>query len=225
MTVRVLVVEDEPKMAELLRRGLRQEGLLAEVATSGADAVASARMSTYDAIVLDLMLPDMSGMDVCRRLRAAAVWAPIVMLTARGAVADRVEGLDAGADDYLVKPFAFDELLARLRSVTRRGPAERPAILTVGDLRLDPAGRRVWRAGQEVVLTSKEFAVLHAFMRRPGQVLSREQLLDHAWDIAFEPASNVVDVHVRCLREKLDRPFGMRSLETVRGAGYRLRNA
>jgi two-component system, OmpR family, response regulator len=225
MAMRVLVVEDEPKMADLLRRGLSQEGLLAEVATSGSDAVASARINSYDAIILDLMLPDMSGVDVCRRLRAAEVWAPIVMLTARSAVADRVAGLDAGADDYLVKPFAFDELLARLRSVTRRGPAERPAVLAVGDLRLDPAARRVWRAGREIALTSKEFTLLHAFMRRPGQVLSREQLLDHAWDLAFEPASNVVDVHVRCLREKLDRPFGMRSLETVRGAGYRLRNA
>jgi two-component system OmpR family response regulator len=223
MAVRVLVVEDEPKMAELLRRGLTEEGLPTQVATTGEDAVAFARLATYDAIILDLMLPDMSGLDVCRRLRGASVWAPIVMLTARGAIADRVEGLDAGADDYLVKPFSFAELLARLRSVTRRGVGERPTILAVGDLQLDPAGRRVWRGRREVVLTGKEFAILHALMRRPGQVLSREQLLEHAWDVAFEPASNVVDVHVRCLREKVDRPFGVRSLETVRGVGYRLR--
>jgi two-component system OmpR family response regulator len=223
MAVRVLVVEDEPKMAELLRRGLTEEGLPTQVATTGEDAVAFARLATYDAIILDLMLPDMSGLDVCRRLRGASVWAPIVMLTARGAIADRVEGLDAGADDYLVKPFSFAELLARLRSVTRRGVSERPTILEVGDLRLDPAGRRVWRGRREVVLTGKEFAILYALMRRPGQVLSREQLLQHAWDFAFEPASNVVDVHVRCLREKVDRPFGLSSLETVRGVGYRLR--
>jgi two-component system OmpR family response regulator len=222
-TMRLLLVEDEVRLAAALQRGLRSEGFTVDLAHTGPDGLNKARESSYDAIILDLMLPDMSGLDVCRRLRGASVWAPIVMLTARGAIADRVEGLDAGADDYLVKPFSFAELLARLRSVTRRGVGERPTILAVGDLQLDPAGRRVWRGRREVVLTGKEFAILHALMRRPGQVLSREQLLEHAWDVAFEPASNVVDVHVRCLREKVDRPFGVRSLETVRGVGYRLR--
>jgi two-component system OmpR family response regulator len=181
------------------------------------------RCTPYNVIVLDVMLPDISGIEVCRRLRAEEVWSPVLMLTARDAVTDRVAGLDAGADDYLIKPFAFDELLARLRALDRRGAAERPTVLIVGELRLDPASRRVWRGGREIALTAKEFAILQTFMRYPDRVLTREQLLEHAWDFAYESRSNVVDVYVRYLREKLDRPFGRNSLQTVRGVGYRLR--
>ena len=177
----------------------------------------------YDAIVLDLMLPGLDGVSVCRRWRENGVWTPVLMLTARDAIEDRVAGLDAGADDYLPKPFSFAELLARLRALARRGAAERPAVLEVGELRLDPATRQVWRGEAEIKLSAKEFALLETFMRRPGDVLSRLQLLEHAWDYAFENRSNVVDVYVRYLREKIDRPFARNSIETVRGAGYRLR--
>jgi len=182
-----------------------------------------ARATPYDAIVLDVMLPGVDGFDVCRELRASGVWAPVLMLTARDGVQDRVAGLDTGADDYLTKPFSFAELLARLRALTRRGPLERPAVLEVGSLRLDPATRRVQRGDVEISLSAKEFALLETFMRRPGEVHSRLNLLEHAWDYAYENRSNVVDVYVRYLREKIDRPFGVSSLETVRGAGYRLR--
>jgi two-component system OmpR family response regulator len=219
----VLVVEDEPKMAALIRRGLHEEGLAADVTGRGEDAVWMAGATEYDAVVLDVMLPGVDGFEVSRRLRAARVWVPILLLTARDAVEDRVEGLDSGADDYLVKPFAFAELLARLRALVRRGPVERPPTLEVGDLRLDPATRRAWRGGTEVTLSAKEFALLETFMRRPGEVLSRFHLLEHAWDQAYENRSNVVDVYVRYLREKVDRPFGVDSIETVRGVGYRLR--
>jgi two-component system, OmpR family, response regulator len=218
-----LVVEDEPKMAALIRRGLREEGLAADVAGKGEDAVWMAGGSEYDAIVLDVMLPGIDGFETCRRLRADGVWIPVLMLTARDAVEDRVAGLDSGADDYLLKPFSFAELLARLRALARRGAVERPAVVEVGDLRLDPATRRVWRGGEEVGLSAKEFALLETFMRRPGQVLSRLQLLEHAWDYEYENRSNVVDVYVRYLREKVDRPFRADSIETVRGVGYRLR--
>jgi two-component system OmpR family response regulator len=221
--MRVLIVEDEVKMAGLLRRGLREEGLAADVARTGDDALWMARATEYDAIVLDVMLPGVDGFEVCRRLREDDVWSPVLMLTARDAVGDRVTGLDAGADDYLTKPFSFAELLARLRALARRPPLERPAILEVGDLRLDPATRRVWRGEVEIQLSAKEFAVLETFMRRPGQVLSRYQLLEHCWDYGYENRSNVVDVYVRYLRDKVDRPFGRSSLETVRGVGYRLR--
>jgi two-component system, OmpR family, response regulator len=221
--MRVLVVEDEVKMAALLRRGLVEEGLSADVARSGEDALWMAAATEYDAIVLDVMLPGTDGFEVCRRLREAGRWAPVLMLTARDAVEDRVQGLDAGADDYLTKPFSFAELLARLRALARRPPLERPAIVEVGDLRLDPATRQVWRDGAEIELSAKEFALLETFMRRPGEVLSRYQLLEHCWDYGYENRSNVVDVYVRYLREKIDRPFGRSSLETVRGAGYRLR--
>jgi two-component system, OmpR family, response regulator len=220
--MRILVVEDEPKMAALVRRGLIEEGHAADVAGRGEDAVWMAEAHAYDAIVLDVMLPGMSGYDACRRLRSAGVWTPVLMLTARDAVEDRVAGLDAGADDYLTKPFSLAELFARLRALIRRGDVERPTELVVGDLRLDPASRRVWRGDTEVPLSPKEFALLETFMRRPGQVLSRLQLLEHAWDFAYENRSNVVDVYMRYLREKLDRPFARNSLETVRGAGYRL---
>ena len=221
--MRILIVEDEVKLAGLIRRGLTEEAHAADVAATGEDALWMARRTEYDAIVLDLMLPGVTGVDVCRSLRSDGVWSPILMLTARDGIEDRIGGLDAGADDYLTKPFAFAELLARLRALVRRGAPERPAVLVVGDLRLDPATRRVWRDGAEVVLSRKEFALLETFMRRPGRVLSRFDLLEHAWDYDYENRSNVVDVYVRYLREKIDRPFGRESLETVRGAGYRLR--
>jgi two-component system, OmpR family, response regulator len=177
----------------------------------------------YDAIVLDVMLPGMDGFEVCRRLRADSVWTPILMLTARDSVEDRVNGLDGGADDYLTKPFSFAELSARLRALVRRGPVERPTVLRAGDLHLDPASRRVWRGGTDISLSAKEHALLETFMRRRGEVLDRFQLLEHAWDNEYENRSNIVDVYVRYLREKVDRPFGVESIETVRGAGYRLR--
>ncbi len=218
--MRILVVEDEIKMARLIQRGLRDEGLAADVANRGEDALWMAAATDYDAIVLDVMLPGMDGFATCRTLRADGVWAPVVMLTARDAVTDRIAGLDGGADDYLTKPFSFSELLARLRALARRGPVERPTVLRVGDLALDPAGRRVWR--QETEITLKEFALLEAFMRRPGEVLSRFHLLEQAWDYDYENRSNVIDVYVRYLRRKIDLPFGTRTLETVRGSGYRL---
>ena len=221
--MRVLVVEDEIKMAALLRRGLSEEGLAVDVAGSGEDGLVRAEATEYDAIVLDVMLPGIDGFETCRRLREGGTWAPVLMLTARDSVADRVAGLDTGADDYLVKPFAFAELLARLRALARRGEPERPAVLEVGDLRLEPATRRVSRGSSEIVLSAKEFALLETFMRRPGEVLSRLTLLEHAWDFAYDNRSNVVDVYVRRLRRKLDEPFGRDSLETVRGFGYRLR--
>jgi two-component system, OmpR family, response regulator len=223
VTVRVLVVEDELRMASLIRRGLTQEGLATDVATSGEDALWLAGAHDYDAIVLDVMLPGIDGFEACRRLRRGGIWAPVLMLTARDSVDDRVSGLDTGADDYLVKPFAFAELLARLRALARRGDTERPNVLEVGDLRLDPALREVRRGTRAIRLSAKEFALLETFMRRPGEVLSRLHLLEHAWDFAYENRSNVVDVYVRHLRRKIDEPFDRHSLETVRGAGYRLR--
>ena len=221
--MRILVVEDELKMAGLLRRGLQEEGHAVDLARTGDDAIWMARATEYDAVVLDLMLPGIDGIEVCRRLRDGSVWTPVLMLTARDGVDDRVAGLDAGADDYLPKPFSFAELLARLRALVRRGANERPAVLEVGDLRLDPATRRAWRGDTEVKLSAKEFALLEAFMRRPGDVLSRYQLLEHAWDYDYKNRSNIVDVYVRYLRDKIDRPFGRHSIETVRGVGYRLR--
>jgi len=223
--VRVLVVEDEPKMARLLKRGLDEEGHPADVARTGEEALWMARSAAYDAIVLDVMLPGLDGFATCRELRAREVWTPVILLTARDAIEDRVAGLDTGADDYLVKPFSFAELLARLRALLRRAPGERPSLLEVDDLRLDPAAHRAWRGESELELSAKEFALLELFMRRAGQVLSRMQLLDGAWDMGFESRSNVVDVYVRYLREKIDRPFGRHSLETVRGVGYRLRRS
>ena len=221
--MRVLVVEDERKLGELLRRGLGEEGYAADLADRGEEALWMAQAVSYDAIVLDVMLPGADGFEICRRLRGNGVWSPVLMLTARDAVDDRVSGLDAGADDYLAKPFAFEELLARLRALTRRAPTERPPVLEVGDLRLDPAAHTAWRGDQELVLSAKEFSLLELFMRRPGLTLSRTQLLDGAWDMAFESRSNVIDVYVRYLREKIDRPFGRDSIETIRGVGYRLR--
>ncbi len=221
--MRVLVVEDERKLGELLRRGLGEEGYAADLADRGEEALWMAQAVFYDAIVLDVMLPGADGFEICRRMRGNGVWSPVLMLTARDAVDDRVSGLDAGADDYLAKPFAFEELLARLRALTRRAPAERPSVLEIGDLRLDPAAHKAWRGDQELDLSAKEFALLELFMRRPGMTLSRTQLLDGAWDMAFESRSNIIDVYVRYLREKIDRPFGRDSIETIRGVGYRLR--
>jgi two-component system OmpR family response regulator len=219
----VLIVEDDVKLASLIRRGLRDDGMAADVAIKGEDALWMAGATAYDAVVLDVMLPGLDGFEVCTRLRRDGVWSPVLMLTARDAVEDRVRGLDTGADDYLTKPFSMAELSARLRALARRGPVERPSVLEVGDLRLDPASKRVWRDGADVALSPKEFALLETFMRRPGQVLDRFQLLEHAWDYEYENRSNVVDVYVRYLREKVDRPFGVDSIETVRGVGYRLR--
>jgi two-component system OmpR family response regulator len=221
--VRVLVVEDDPKMAALIRRGLSEDGVVVDAAASGEDALWMAGASPPDAIVLDVMLPGIDGFETCRRLRADGVWSPVLFLTARDAVEDRIAGLDGGGDDYLVKPFSFGELLARLRALVRRGVEPRPSVLEVGDLRLDPAARRVWRHGTEIDLSARELALLEALMRRPGQALSRLQLLESAWDQAYDNRSNVVDVYVRYLREKLDRPFGADTIETVRGHGYRLR--
>jgi two-component system, OmpR family, response regulator len=216
--VRALVVEDQPKLASLIQRGLSEEGYAVDVAPDGPQALVRATATEYDVIVLDVMLPGFDGFEVCRRLREQTVQAPVLMLTARDGVDDRIAGLDLGADDYLTKPFAFDELLARLRALTRRGALERTPVLAVGALRLDPRTRRVWREDEELDLSTKEFALLETFMRHPGQVLSRFELLEHAWDFAYDNRSNVVDVYVRYLRQKL----GASAIETVRGAGYRL---
>jgi two-component system OmpR family response regulator len=222
--VRVLVVEDETKLASLLRRGLRSRGMGVDVASTGEEALARATTTPYDVILLDLMLPGVDGLEVCRRLRAEEVWAPTLMLTALDEVDDRVRGLDAGADDYLAKPFSFDELMARIRALVRRSAPPRPAVLEVDDLRLDPASHRAWRDGDELSLTSREFSLLETFMRHPGQVLSRLELLEHVWDQSYENRSNVIEVYVGYLRDKLDRKGEPSPIETVRGAGYRLRS-
>ena len=210
-------------MAAAIRRGLRFEGLIVDLAADGEEALRLVGTTVYDAIVLDVMLPGLDGFATCRRLRADGVWVPVLMLTARDAVEDRVRGLDGGADDYLTKPFSLAELTARLRALARRGPIERPAVLSAGDLRLDPATREVWRGETAIELSAREFALLETFLRRPGQVLTQDQLLEAAWDLGFGPRSNVVEVYVRYLREKIDRPFDVHSIETVRGVGYRLR--
>jgi two-component system, OmpR family, response regulator len=221
--VRVLVIEDETRMAALLRRGLEEEGYAVDLASDGDEGLFRAAENDYDVVLLDAMLPGMSGYEVCRQMRQHRRWAPVLMLTARDGIADRVAGLDAGADDYLTKPFAFAELTARLRALLRRGSAERPPVLTVGDLTLDPAAHSVRRAGREVELTAKEFALLELLMRHPGEVLTRTRILEHVWDFAYDPSSNVVDQYIAYLRRKIDRPFAREDVETVRGAGYRLR--
>jgi len=221
--MKVLVVEDDVKLAGLIRRGLRNAGGTADVAIKGEDAIWMAGSTEYDAIILDVMLPGIDGFAVCERLRREGIWSPVLMLTARDSVADRVAGLDGGADDYLTKPFAFLELLARLRALVRRGPVERPTVLEVGDLRLNPASHEAWRAKTRVELSAKEFLLLEAFMRSPGRVLTRYELLESVWESDFESRSNVVDAYVRLLRKKIDKPFGVKSIETVRGVGYRLR--
>jgi two-component system OmpR family response regulator len=221
--VRVLVVEDEVRMAALLRRGLAEEGFAVDTVGDGLDAVWQATEITYDVIVLDLMLPGIDGLEVCRRLRDAQRWSPVLMLTARGDVADRIRGLNVGADDYLPKPFSFGELSARLRALIRRGGCERPAVLAVDDLRLDPAARRVSRGTTELDLSPKEFALLELLMRHPDEVLSRTAIIEHVWDFAYNGTSNVVDQYVAYLRRKIDKPFRVSQLETIRGVGYRLR--
>jgi two-component system OmpR family response regulator len=221
--MRVLIVEDDPKMADLIRRGLTENGNATDVATRGEDALWMAQAHEYDAIVLDVMLPTLDGFATCSALRDAGVWSPVLMLTARDAVEDRVAGLDAGADDYLTKPFSLAELRARLRALQRRAFAERPTVLEVDDLKLDPATQQVWRGDVEIDLSAKEYMLLELFMRRPGQVLSRYELLEHAWDMGYDNRSNVVTVYMRYLREKIDRPFARSALETVYGSGYRLR--
>ena len=219
----MLVVDDDPNVLRVMKRGLVYAGYGVDEADSGETALASARDRPPDLVILDVMLPGLDGLEVCRRLRAASPQLPILLLTARDRVPDRVAGLDAGADDYLVKPFSYAELLARLRALARRGEPERPCLLSVGDLTLDPATRAVHRGDEEIALSAKEFALLETFMRRPGEVLSRLHLLEHAWDFAYDARSNVVDVYIRHLRRKIDEPFGRSSLETVRGAGYRLK--
>ena len=221
--MRVLIVEDELKMARLIRRVVLEEGYAADVTPNGSDAVWMAGATDYDVIVLDVLLPGLTGFEVCKRLRESGVWSPVLMLTARDAVEDRIAGLDSGADDYLTKPFSFAELLARLRALTRRGPVGAPPILQVGDLRLDPSSRQVWRGDVAIELSTKEFALLETMMRRSGHIVSRFDLLEHAWDSSYENRSNIVDVYIRYLRRKIDRPFGIVSIETVRGSGYRLR--
>jgi two-component system, OmpR family, response regulator len=221
--MRVLVVDDEVRLAALIRRGLEEEGHAVDVVGDGPDAVWMATENSYDAVVLDVMLPGFDGFEVCRRLREQAVWSPVLMLSARGQVDDRVRGLDCGADDYLAKPFTFAELGARLRALARRGGEPRPTTVSVGDLRLDPATRQAWRGDVELVLSAKEFSLLEFLMRHPGEVLTRTRILEHGWDFAFDGVSNVVDQYIRYLRNKIDRPFGRTDLETVRGAGYRLR--
>jgi two-component system OmpR family response regulator len=221
--MRVLVVDDEVKLARLLQRGLRQHGVATDVAGSGEEALVLARATFYDAIVLDLMLPGCDGFDVCRQLRDESNWTPTLMLSALSDVENRVRGLDTGADDYLAKPFSLDELLARLRAIARRGASPRPTVLEVGSVRLDPSSRQAWHGSTELALTAREFSLLETFMRHPGEVLSRFELLEHVWDGSYENRSNVIDVYVGYLRDKLDRPFGTQTIETVRGAGYRLR--
>jgi two-component system, OmpR family, response regulator len=219
----VLVVEDEVKMAALIRRGLSEQGLSVDVAGSGEDATGMALGSNYDAIVMDVMLPGIDGFETCRQLRTEGILSPVLILSARGGLEDRVAGLDGGADDYMTKPFSFPELLARLRALVRRAQDERPAELVLGGLRLDPGSREVWRGEAEIELSAKEFTLLEVLMRNAGLVLSRTQLLDQAWEHGCEHHSNVIDVHIRFLRRKIDEPFGVHSIETVRGAGYRLR--
>ncbi len=220
--MKILVVEDEVKMARAIRRGLEREGYAVDVAADGDQALFQATEYDYDAIVLDLMIPVRDGFEVCRELRARGRWAPVLILTAREAVEDRVRGLDAGADDYLVKPFAFDELLARLRSLLRRAPAERPAVLQVGDVVLDPASHSVTRASQPVDLSAREFALLEFLMRHGTEAVTRTAILEHVWDVNYEGFSNVVDVYVGYLRRKLEEPFGRPFVRTVRGVGYGL---
>jgi two-component system, OmpR family, response regulator len=224
-TVRVIVVEDEVKLASLIRKALREQGMLADLAPNGEDALWMAAATAYDVLLLDVNLPGIDGFEVCHRLRVGGIRTPILMLTARDAVDDRITGLDTGADDYMVKPFDFNELFARVRALARRGPMEHGPTLTVGDLSLDVATHTVTCAGVEIGLSTKELQLLEVFMRRPGQVLSRYDLLEGAWEMDYENRSNVIDVYVRYLREKIDRPFGTETIETVRGVGYRLRPA
>jgi two-component system OmpR family response regulator len=223
--VRVLLVDDDPTLTTIIADRLRGNGLLVDVAPRGEDALWMAGSTPYDVVLLDVVLPGLDGFETLRRLREDEVQTPIVMLTARDAVDYRIAGLDTGADDYVTKPFDVGELLARLRALARRGPTERAPVLRVGDLELDPATQRVRRGGREIPLSTKERQLLEVFMRNPGQLLSRYRLLEGAWDTGYQHQSNVIDVYVRYLRQKIDRPFGVESIETIRGAGYRLKAA
>jgi DNA-binding response OmpR family regulator len=216
------VVEDEKRLAAGLKKGLEAEGFAADVALNGTDGLWMARENPYDAIVLDIMLPGMNGYQVCATLREEQVWTPILMLTAKDGEFDEAEALDTGADDYVTKPFSFVVLVARLRSLIRRGAGERPVILQAGELRFDPGARRAWRGEAEVDLTAREMALLEFLLRHKGEVMSKGAILEHVWDYDFEGDSNIVEVYVGHLRNKLDRPFGRSALETVRGVGYRL---
>ncbi len=220
--MRLLLVEDDPGMAEMLSASLRHQGYAVDRARTGDDALWKVRENPYDVIVLDAMIPPPDGFEVCKQIRDEGRWAPVLMLTARDAVADRIRGLDVGADDYLTKPFALDELHARLRAVTRREPAERPVALAVNDLTIDPVTRIVTRGEAEILLSPKEYALLCEFVRRPGEVLSRTHLIEHVWDFAYDGTSNIVDAYVKHLRSKIDRPFGRDTIKTVRAVGYRL---
>lgn len=220
--MRILVVDDEVRLADGVRRGLEAEGFAVDVANNGIDALWRARETRYDAIVLDLMMPGLSGWKVCETLRAEDNWTPVLMLTAKDGEWDQVEALETGADDYVTKPFSFAILVARLRALIRRGAAERPTVLEAGDLRLDPAARRVWRGEAEIAVTAREFAVLEHLMRHPGQVLSKRDVIAGVWNDDFEGDPNIVEVYVGHLRQKVDRPFGRTAIETIRGAGYRL---
>jgi two-component system OmpR family response regulator len=220
--MRVLVVEDERRLAAGLRKGLEAEGFAVDVALDGGDGLWMAREHPYDAIVLDIMLPGTNGYRICATLRREGVWTPILMLTAKGGEWDEVEALDTGADDYLTKPFAYAVLVARLRALLRRGARERPVVLEAGDLRVDPAARRAWRAGVELELTPRELALVEFLLRRRGEVVSKREILEHVWDYDFEGDPNIVEVYVWHLRNKLDRPFGRDTIQTIRGAGYRL---
>ena len=222
--VRVLVVEDERRMADMLRRGLTEDGYSVDVTRDGIDAVWMASEVGYDAVLLDVNLPGISGVEVCRRLRAKGVWVPVLMVTSRTAIDDRVVGLDVGADDYLAKPFSFVELHARIRALIRRGSPPRPTVLAAGGLYLDPAARSVRRDAVQLCLSAKEFELLKLFLQHVDEVLSRDFIVEHAWDFAFQLGSNIVDQHVASIRRKIDRPFHLDQLETVRGAGYRLRS-
>jgi DNA-binding response OmpR family regulator len=220
--VRVLVVEDEKRLAAGLKKGLEAEGFATDIALNGTDGLWMAKENPYDAIVLDIMLPGMNGYKVCATLREDEVWTPILMLTAKDGEFDEAEALDTGADDYVTKPFSFLVLVARLRSLIRRGAGERPAILEAGDLGFDPGSRQAWRGEIKVDLTAREMALLEFLLRHKGEVVSKRAILEHVWDYDFEGDSNIVEVYVRHLRNKLDRPFGRSALETVRGVGYRL---
>jgi two-component system, OmpR family, response regulator len=220
--MRILVVDDEPGLAEGLRAGLVADGFAVDVAHTGTDGLWFAREQPFDAIVLDLMLPGLDGFAICRTLRAERIWTPILMLTARHGERDEVEGLDAGADDYLTKPFSHAVLVSRLRALLRRGAPERPAVLRAGDLSLDPAARRAWRGETELALTNRELSLLEFFLRRRGEVLSKREILAHVWDFDFDGDPNIVEVYVRRLRDRVDRPYGRAAIGTLRGAGYRM---
>ena len=221
--MRVLVVEDEARIARVLKRGLEEEGYAVDIAGDGPEGLWMATANPYEAVILDVMLPGFDGFELCRKMREAGIWAPVMMLTARDEIEDRVQGLDAGADDYLVKPFSLLELAARLRALARRDDRSRPTVLVERDLKLDPAAKRVWRGDQEIDLSPKEFSLLELFLKHPGAVLTRSQIIDAVWDFAYDGGSNVVDQYVNYLRRKVDAPFGRHDLQTVRGMGYRLR--